>query len=677
MLDKQSPEKPQTQCCDLRRLPKALKPLLALPNFVNWKWEWKPNGGPDKIGAWTKPPFIARNPSRHASTNDPKTWSDFDKAVETFKAGKVDGVGFCLLGTNFSAFDIDDCRDAKTGVIDPVAKKLVKRAKTYAEITVSGTGLRIIGTGSDRHVHTKKKVKGSKVSVEAYRNCERYITISGLQLKGTPERLNDIDTMIDEVVAELGGQPSPQGDAPQEGKVAADTPKDRIKSPRALRFLEFSLPNELMKLIRDGAPEGDRSDQFHHAVKWLKDEDTDLDDIIALLEKYPDGIAAKYAADNRIAKEATRVYGKPDNPKDDSSKSSDSANTKDAKGKTKLILSSEEFTRSFTPPNYLWDGILLQGYVYSYTARTGEGKTAVALALSAAIALGKEFSGHEVAQGRVLYFAGENPDDVRMRWIAMAQHKNFDADFIDVHFISGTFDIAKLEKKIRAEVEALGGVSLIIIDTGPAFFQGESENDNVDMIAHAEMLRRLKDVAGNPTVLVPTHPVKNAGNDALVPRGGGGFLNAMDGNLCQWKEDMLVTMHYQGKFRGVDFEPMTFDLDSVIARKLIDSKGRHIPTVIAHDLSKEDQRERKSALRSDEDDILMLLNEQKGSISYSDIAELLAWITPRKEPNKSKVQRVMKSLVKAKLVEIERDGAVLTSKGKKAAAAKAEAQPRQ
>ena len=27
----------------------------------------------------------------------------------------------------------------------------------------------------------------------------------------------------------------------------------------------------------------------------------------------------------------------------------------------------------------------------------------------------------------------------------MAQHLNFDADTIDVHFISGTFDIARLE----------------------------------------------------------------------------------------------------------------------------------------------------------------------------------------------------------------------------------------
>ena len=65
---------------------------------------------------------------------------------------------------------------------------------------------------------------------------------------------------------------------------------------------------------------GDRSDQFFHAVKWLKDLQWSLDDIIALLNKYPDGIASKYVASNRVAAEALRAYGKPDNSKPGDSK---------------------------------------------------------------------------------------------------------------------------------------------------------------------------------------------------------------------------------------------------------------------------------------------------------------------------------------------------------------------
>ena len=325
------------------------------------------------------------------------------------------------------------------------------------------------------------------------------------------------------------------------------------------------------------------------------------------------------------------------------------------------------------PPDYLWDGILLRGFVYSFTARTGDGKTAVMLALAAAIARGKDFAGHEVAKGTVLYFAGENPDDIRMRWIAMAQHLNFDADTIDVHFIPRTFDIAELEARIRQEVAAIGGVILIVVDTSPAYFRGESENDNVQMIEHAEMLRRLKDLPGSPTIIAACHPVKNAGNDALIPRGGGAFLNSMDGNLCAHKVDMLVTMHHQGKFRGVDFEPMSFELVSVTARKLLNAKGHHMPTVIARDLSKDDQREKKREARSEEDAILVLLFGRPTSTSFSDIASELGWFAgSNKHPNKSKVQRLVDDLKRGnkadRLVEVDRDGAKLTKKGSTAAA---------
>ena len=63
---------------------------------------------------------------------------------------------------------------------------------------------------------------------------------------------------------------------------------------------------------------------------------------------------------------------KPDDKPDD-------APTQQAKAAPKHILSSEEFTRGFVPPDYLWDGILLRGFVYSLSARTGDSKTAVRL----------------------------------------------------------------------------------------------------------------------------------------------------------------------------------------------------------------------------------------------------------------------------------------------------------
>src|SRR5262249_1571671 len=125
------------------------------------------------------------------------------------------------------------------------------------------------------------------------------------------------------------------------------------------------------------------------------------------------------------------------------------------------IVSSRDFIAGFVPPDYLIDGILQRRFIYSLTAPTGSGKTALALLLAAHVGQGKAVEDHAVELGRVLILAGENPDDIRMRWIAMAELTGFDANTIEVHFIAGVFDIDKFEERIREEVKALGGVDVV------------------------------------------------------------------------------------------------------------------------------------------------------------------------------------------------------------------------
>ena len=131
----------------------------------------------------------------------------------------------------------------------------------------------------------------------------------------------------------------------------------------------------------------------------------------------------------------------------------------------------------------------------------------------------------------VIYFAGENPVDVRMRWIAMAQQMDFDVDTIDVHFIPGVFKISEMMDRIRAEIDLIGDIGLIVVDTSAAYFEGDNENDNKQQGDHARRFRSLTTMPGGPCVLVACHPPKNAGDDNLLPRGGGAFIAEMDGNL--------------------------------------------------------------------------------------------------------------------------------------------------
>ena len=335
-----------------------------------------------------------------------------------------------------------------------------------------------------------------------------------------------------------------------------------------------------------------------------------------------------------------------------------------------IIKSSGEFVRGFTPPEYLIDGIIQGGFLYSNTGATGSGKTAVALEIARCIATGSPIGGREVEQGQVIYFAGENPDDVRQRWIAMAEYAPFDIEKIGVHFLEGVVDLDHLETSIRAEVASIGGARLIVIDTSAAYFVGDEENNNPAMGAYARRLRRFTGFAGNPTVLANCHPVKNASADNLIPRGGGAFLAEVDGNLASARSNAVINVHWQGKFRGSDFEPLLFETRMVNPALLTTAKGKSIGTVYAAQLSDGDASERAGASRKREDDLLIFMNSVDRPPSIADMAKAIGCISADGKPQTSTVSRLLDTLKDTKLVIKERDDRhVRTAKGKAAAEA--------
>ena len=104
-----------------------------------------------------------------------------------------------------------------------------------------------------------------------------------------------------------------------------------------------------------------------------------------------------------------------------------------------------------------------------------------------------------------------------------------------------------------------GPFALLVVDTAAAYFHGKDENDNVQAGSFARLLRSLtQQIPGGPTGFISTHPTKNAAPENLLPRGGGAFLNEMDGNLTCVKRELISEVHWLGKFRGPDFAPFSF-----------------------------------------------------------------------------------------------------------------------
>lgn len=324
---------------------------------------------------------------------------------------------------------------------------------------------------------------------------------------------------------------------------------------------------------------------------------------------------------------------------------------------------SGEFVASFSPPDYLIDGVMQRRYLYSLTAPTGGGKTALALLFAASVALDRTIAGREVSAGRVLVLAGENPDDVKSRWIAMGEHMGFDPATVPVDFVEGTFSIEGGLNDLHQKAKDVGGYALAIVDTSAAFFRGNDENSNTQLGAHARLQRQLTTLAGGPCVLTLCHPTKNASDDNLLPRGGGAFLAEVDGNLICTMRDKIGALHWQGKFRGPDFEPLAFELVGATSQRLVDSKGRTMPTIIAQTLSDSEQRDRHAATYRDEDVMLVAMNDNPDA-SIADLAKAAGWQLRTGEPHKSKASRTLNSLKKDSCVDINRGRYHLTKKGK-------------
>jgi RecA-family ATPase len=333
------------------------------------------------------------------------------------------------------------------------------------------------------------------------------------------------------------------------------------------------------------------------------------------------------------------------------------------------IMSFAEFLATFKTPDYIIEGIIQRGRLYALTSPTGHGKTAVMQYGGIQIAAGWNIGNIKVTQGPVIFLAGENPDDLCCRMHAACQfHGIDDTEQFPLHVMAGNFPLteeAAQELKKRIDASGIKPVA-IIFDTAASFFPGDDDNANVPMGAYARNLRVLTTCEGNPAVIAPAHPIKSPDRDNLLPRGGGAFLNELDGNLTLWSDAMgeHTTLHWQGKLRGADFQPVNFGLHQVKIQKLLDQRGWPIVSVVASIQTTDQAEAAEKAIQADEDNVLELMRRHKG-ISQRDIATNAGWVNDKGVPNNAKVHRLLKALQRDKLVKMYRGKWCLTDAGKR------------
>lgn len=172
--------------------------LKEYPHWLVWRREMR-------AGRETKVPYNART-GRPASVTDPRSWTTFERARAA--SPSWDGIGFVLTAQDpYCGLDLDDCRDPTTGAIAPWARQIIEEVKSYTEISPSGRGVRVFVRATVPPGWRKRGL------IEVY-DRNRYLTVTGNHLTGTPERIEDRTEAIAALHARygtnLGGGPDSQ-----------------------------------------------------------------------------------------------------------------------------------------------------------------------------------------------------------------------------------------------------------------------------------------------------------------------------------------------------------------------------------------------------------------------------------------------------------------------------------
>lgn len=332
-----------------------------------------------------------------------------------------------------------------------------------------------------------------------------------------------------------------------------------------------------------------------------------------------------------------------------------------------IFVDGAEFASNITPPQWLVDGVIQRSYLYGLTALTNHGKTALAAILAVCVATGRRFAGLECEKGHVLYLAGENPEDFKMRLRGACQALGAPVDEIagKITVLPVTGHLSEFIAAVKSFSVATP-LSVVLVDTSAAYFSYRDENANNDVRLHAQDMRSLIAANGSPAVIALCHPVKNASDENLSPRGGSAFLNELDANLTLFKRSEVVELSFN-KLRGPPFQPIQFEMLIVDLDGVLDSKGRPVKTAVARHIDEYEAAARDTQGYADLRQLLFCVQQSvnRSQRSIANLARACDWFTDEGLPYKSKVVRFVAQAVTEKFLRRQAGDLIITEAGKR------------
>jgi hypothetical protein len=230
-----------------------------------------------------------------------------------------------------------------------------------------------------------------------------------------------------------------------------------------------------------------------------------------------------------------------------------------------------------------------------------------------------------------------------------------------IAIIDGNDRPEEILEGLRFDAEENGQFQLVIYDTFQAGFAISSNgefNDNAGALRFLLRLRPLKDLPGQPSVIILFHPVKNAGKDDLVPYGAGSLINELDGNFTLWSAAPFQIEFHQNKVRGPEFEPCYFRIDKLSSDAIVDIGGRGILLPVLMTTTEDIVEQRGQAAENKKAELLRAIaGNPKDSVSK--------WMATVGIKSRRALYAMLKELENEKLITQVLGKWSLTSKGEK------------
>jgi hypothetical protein len=535
--------------------PDALRGVQA---WVCWRYEHH-DGEPKP----RKVPYYASGARRHGvqgRLEDRQQLTTFDAAKAAAARRNMDGVGFCPLpGTGVVALDFDDCVAA--GGVHPDVERVV--AGTYAEFSPSGNGVRAFLRGEDLG---NRKAHGAPFGFEVF-SSKGFVTFTGnvlpiTELTDAANTLAPIGPEVLQLCTQRFGR-AEAGDAGTGGAEPLGLTGQQLQD--ALDVLDASMGHD--PWLRVGMA-------LHHETSG---EGFDLwDEWSSRGAQYPgrDALLARWDSFGRGGQRPTTAHllvrmanehgahldvAQLEGDDFDVLPVATSAPSQD-KPQRFLPVQAGAFAAGASP-GWLVKNVVPAADLIVLFGESGSGKTFVVLDIVAAIARGIQWRGNRVKRGRVVVIAAEGGAGFRNRLKAYAVRHELDLADLDIWVIHAAPNMLLKDDALDVckAILAIGGASLVVIDTFAQVTPGANENAAEDMGKALAHCRGIRVATGAPVLLVH-HSGKDASRGA---RGWSGLKAAADAELEVLRMPTGRVLRVSKQKDGEDGTAYGFDLDVV------------------------------------------------------------------------------------------------------------------